>query len=159
MKLVLLFFCVILVFMVLSITLLLLSSIKLNVEKIYIGNIKKYIRQKHIEKEVLIYLELYLFGKVKIMKIKIDKKLINKFRLQNKVKDVKKDIETIEKAKAIGIIKKLKLKLDEFNLEAEFGTEDVVLTAFLVAIVSSFIRNRIRQGKTRKSLLFYNATV
>ncbi len=144
MKLVLLFFCAILVFMVLSITLLLLSSIKLNVEKIYIGNIKKYIRQKHIEKEALIYLELYLFGKVKIMKIKIDKKLINKFKLQNKVKDVKKDIETIEKAKAIGIIKKLKLKLDEFNLEAEFGTEDVVLTAFLVAIVSSLIRNRIR---------------
>lgn len=142
MKLVLLFFCAILLFLILIIVLIVSSSLKLNVKRVYLSNVKEGIKLSKLEKEFLIYLEVYLFGKIKIVKIKLDKKLIDKLKVQNKVENLDKDIKVIKKVKQFEIIKKLKIRIDNFNLNAEIGTEDVTITALLVVIISSIIRDR-----------------
>lgn len=145
MKLVLLFFCAILAFVILVLILFITSSIKLNVKKINISNIEKGFKKQQISKEFLVYIELCLFGKLKIAKIKVDKKLLEKFRVKKKIENVERDIEAYKKIKSLDILKALKARIDKVNLEAEIGTEDVMITVFLVTLFSSIIRNNFRK--------------
>jgi len=141
MKLVLLFFCAILIFLAVLIILILLSSIKLNISKVTLSNVKDGKKLNSLNKEFLIYLEIYLFGKIKIAKIKLNKKLIKKLNMQRKMENIEKDIKVIKKVKTLEIIKKLKIRIDNFNLNAEIGTGDVALTVIIVTAISTAIRN------------------
>lgn len=139
MKLVLLFFCGILVTLVILFLLILLSSIKLNIKKCYISNIDGNIKKRELDKEFLIYLEFYLLGIVKIAKIRITKERINKLNIKQDFKDVEKDIKLVKNVHPIEIIKKLKIKLEKITLYLEIGTDECVWTAYIVAIISSII--------------------
>jgi len=82
MKIVLLFFCGILIFISLAGLLLIFSKIKLNIKKVSITNIEKGRKQKGLSKEFEIYLELYILGFIKIARIKLTKKLAEKFKVK-----------------------------------------------------------------------------
>ncbi len=137
MKLVLLFFCAILFLIIFTIILLILSTIKLNIVNINISNFSSGEKKKKLEKDFLIYVELYLFGKVKIAKVKITKKLIEKLHILNNMKDIKKDVKMAKRIKTLGIIKELKIKIEKLNMEAQIGTEELLTTVFLVTLISS----------------------
>ena len=139
MKLVLLFFCVFLGFIFLILLLLLSSSIKLNIKKFNISNFENGRKKEKIEKDIEVYLELHLFGIIKIAKIKIDEKLFKELKMTNNLKDIKKDWNILKQSKTLNIIKKLKIKLRKTNIDLEIGTEDAILTAFLVTVISSII--------------------
>lgn len=145
MRIVLLFFCAILVFLSLILILVVTSSLKLNAEKIYVSNVKSGIKLHKPQKEFLVYFEIYLFGKIKIAKIQINKELLEKLKAKNKIENIEKDIKIIKKVKALDIIKKLKISIDKFKLNAEIGTEDVCLTAAVVTFISSVIRYNVRK--------------
>ena len=139
MELVLLFFCIILAVFIVLLLLILLSSIKLNIKKCYISNIKGNIKKKGFDKEVLVYLEFYLLGIIKIAKIRITKDRIDKLNIKQDFKDVEKDIKVIKKVHAIEIIKKLKIKIEKVRLYLQLGTDDSVWTAYIVGIISAII--------------------
>ena len=147
MKIVLLFFCTILGLILFSIILILLSTIKLNIKNISIKNIENGIKKKEIDKDFDIYLELYLFGKIKAAKIKITDKILKKMHVKENVEDIEKDVKTIKKVKSLEIIKMLKIKIEELNLNAEIGTEEILLTVFIVTILSSIIGIAFRNCK------------
>lgn len=139
MKLVLLFFCVILLFILFIIILLLFSTIKLNVKNITIKNFENGTKKKNLEKEFCMYVELYLFGKIKFIKVKLTKSLLSRLKLQENMKNIKKDVEIIKKINVLEMVKALKIKIDKLNLEANIGTEDITLTVFIVTILSSLL--------------------
>lgn len=133
MKIVLLFFCGILIL----ILLLIFSKIKLNIKKIRITNIQEGIKQKGLDKEFEIYLELYLLGFIKIAKIRITRKLAKKFKVKEEFKSIKKDVKIAKEIKPLEIIKKLKIKTEKFRMYLALGTESVMLTINLITIIST----------------------
>ena len=142
MKLVLLFFCAIFILIILSIILIIFSTIKLNIANISFNNFENGIKKKKIDKEFLVYIELYVFGKIKVMKIKVTDRMLKKLHVQENMKDIKKDVEVAKKVKLPEIIKALKIKFDKVNFEAQIGTEELFLTVFLVAIISSLFKKK-----------------
>lgn len=156
MKVVLLFFCGILAILMILILLILLSSIRLNIKKCYISNIDGTIKKKELEKDILIYLELYLFGVIKISKIRITKELIKKLNIKQDFKDIEEDIKIVKKVKLAEILKKLKIKIEKVKLYLEIGTEDSVWTAYIVAFISAVIRNNTWNNRsTNKEISCY----
>ena len=118
-----------------------ISTLKINIEKLEISN---EVENTPIVKELDISLEIYIFNKFKILKKHITKnnmqelksskkleklknKLLSKNKLEEKRKNVKVDLD---------IVKYLNPKLQNIDLELKLGTEDVVLTSFLIVIIS-----------------------
>lgn len=148
MKLVLLFFCGILIFLIFLVALLVLSKIRLNVKECYISNIEENGEKKKLEKDILIYVEIYLIGLIKIARIKITKGLIQKLKIEDDFKSIKKDVKIMKRVHPIEVIKRLKPKIKQIDLKLLIGTYDVTLTAFLVAIISTAIRNTFEKRKS-----------
>lgn len=151
MKWVLLFFCGIFALILLLLILIVSAKIKLNIKKFNISNIKNGRKLRRANKEFLIYLEIYLFGFIKIVKIRLTKELIRKLSKKQNLANLKKDAKIIKKVHPIQIIKRLKLKLEKLKLYLAIGTEDVMLTVNLVTLISSLIRHRLKKYKSRKN--------
>ena len=143
MKLVLLFFCGILIFIVLTVILIMFSSIRLNIKRCYISNIENGRKKIRLDKNFEVYLDFYLLGLVKIFKIKITKDLLEKLKIKNDITSIENDIKAVKSVNFIKIIKHLKLKVEEANIYLNLGTESLMLTVYLTAIISSIIRNTI----------------
>lgn len=139
MKIVLLFFCVILGIILLSILLIAFSSIKLNIKKANISNFDKGIKRRKIEKDFLIYVELHLFGKIKIARLRLKEELFQKVKVQAEKQDISKDVKKLREMNIKELIKKLKVKVEVLNIEAQIGIEDVILTSSVVTAISVFL--------------------
>ncbi|MCI8393283.1 MAG: hypothetical protein HFJ24_01580 [Clostridia bacterium] len=148
MKWVLLFFCGILGLMLLLLLLIISAKIKLNIQKFYISNIERDRRLRKINKEILMYLEIYLFGFIKIAKIRLTKELFKKISEKQDLTNIEKDAKIIKKIKPIKVIKRLRPKLEKLKLYLAIGTENVMLTVNLVTLISSLIRNKHTKCRT-----------
>lgn len=140
MKLVLLFFCVIFGVFLIVTSLILLSSIRINIKRVYLSNMEGKLKKKHFDKEIQVYLEIYLLGIIKIARIKLRKKMLVRLKNKANVEIIKKDAEIIKPFHLVELIKKLKIKTKRANLDLEIGIDDVILTAYATAIISSMIR-------------------
>ena len=147
MKLVLPFFCVIISIVVFLILLLLFLTIRINVKEVKISNVEDGIKKAKLQKTYNIFLELLIFGKIKIAKIKLNKNTLKKLKLEQKLENAKKDAENIKQdlniiknIRTLEILKKLKIKVDSFDLYGEIGTENAMITAFIVSVISSILR-------------------
>lgn len=83
---------------------------------------------------------VHLFNKIKWLSIKLNDKKIKK--IYNKMNLEKMDLKTLQndfKIKNLEYLKKLNLKISYLHLKFKIGTEDVVATSFVVAIISSII--------------------
>lgn len=132
------FFIVICILIVLA--LLVFSTISFLIEKVEFSNKAK------IKLDYIIHFELKILGKVRILRVSITpqkiEKIMKKFNLKERLhkinwKDLKADLPSNERT--IQIVKKLDLKLEEFQLKLELGTEDVIITSFLVMLISSVL--------------------
>lgn len=159
MKIVLLFFCAIFTLLIALVLLLAFSKIKINVKEFNITNVKNGFKLKKLEKEVLIYLEFYLFGVIKIAKIKINKKLFKKINEKTGLESLEREAKRVKSVYPFKILKKLRLELENINLNLEIGTESVVLTAYLVAFISSVVRYNNCKIKSKRKILFSYASV
>lgn len=149
MKLVLLFFCVFFGLILALCLLLICSTIKLNIKKLEISNIEGHFKKKKTDIEGQVYLELYLFGAIKIAKLKIRPKMLKKIKENNDIEKVKKEAKVIKKARPLEVIKKLKIRLEEINLKLQIGIDDVIITSYLVAFISSILRNNYSFFKSK----------
>ena len=74
MNIVLLFFCIFFLIVIILAIIILTSSIKLNISECNISNFENGKRENKTKRNAKIYLEIYLFFKIKVAKIKLDKK-------------------------------------------------------------------------------------
>lgn len=130
-----------LLFILLLVIILLISTIKINITKLEVSN--EYSDTPEV-KEIEVSIGVYILNKLKIFEKHIDKeklkqmkksknidKIKNKLLNGDNIKDKKKNIKF-----DLSIIKQLKVKLHNIDLELELGTEDVILTSFLICIIA-----------------------
>ncbi len=116
---------------------------KWNIENFFINNINYNEKIKENKKVSFISnIEIYIFGKIKIFNIKIDKDKLEKAKISQKIKEL--DIFEMKQNKPINkenveAIKKLKVNLEEFKLNIDIGTKNVILTSGIVALLSTII--------------------
>ena len=150
MRWVLLFFCVVFGLILLAILLFICSTIRLNIDKLNISNLEKDLKKK-LEKDIQIFFELYLFGKIKILRINLNNSMLKKIKSKtnfdySKLITLRKERKILKNVKVSQIIKKLKLEFQGTNLDLKLGTEDIMTTVFTITFITTIL-----------SILFRNA--
>lgn len=147
----------ILIILTLFIVGILFSTLNIRVEKLYFSN-------QSLEKlkwNYFIVLELSLFGMIKAIKLKIDTKRVEKILKKRNIKEKVKEInfkqikqDLPDKEEQVKLMKRLKIKLEEFHFVLELGTKDVLITSAIIAFLSSAlgiaIARVIKQYKEEK---------
>lgn len=144
----LLYFIIVLVSLTLMFSVLtLFSTLKIEISNMLIDTTKK----ENNNNELVLKISLNI-GRIKWLKIKLNKNKIlniyNKIKL-NSIKDKQKRIlknkikisNIIKNKNIIKEIKKIKINLEELNLKAAIGSEDCILTSYLVATIAIIISN------------------
>ena len=139
----------------LIIDLILFSKIVVEVKKVEFSSAKK----QHLNNEYIILIKWYILNKLPIIVMKIDKKKIEKLKIEAKLEKVgtmlitdknQFDKNFLELSKKI--LKKLKINVAKVNLQVEYGTENAALTAILLPFFSTacsfFIKSK--EEKTHK---------
>lgn len=132
---ILVFIIIFFAFMTLAI---ILSTISIRIEKLEISNLNTLGK---ITYDFDIYFELLFLNKLKMISIKVDKKKIlhSNIQLKSKMQNMnfKKIKQDFPKIKLKDILKKLNINVSKFNFKFEIGTEDVIITAGIIAVVAS----------------------
>lgn len=121
-------------------TILLLSKIQIEIKNLKIGN--KEENRGRIKDKYEVKITLYFLKKIPILWFRLnDKKII---KISNSKQLEKIDLKAIEKnvkfnKETIQIIKNIKIKISKLNLRIDIGTEDAILTSYLIAIIASLI--------------------
>ena len=121
------------------IIMLMFSRLEININKLNMSNIN----EKRNNKNLIISISIK-FGQLCMFKIKMNtEKLANIYAkaLKNKQKNNKKISNKKNNEKVKEEIKKLDFKIENLNLNLYIGTEDCVLTSYLIGIISIIISN------------------
>lgn len=131
----------IILFLILCILLITFSTIKINIQKLNFNN-----EEVNSALDYSFFIELYFLDKIKIFNLMINpeklEKLNKKMNLETKIKQVnfsKIKNELPNKNEIKELVKKLKIKLDEFHLILQIGTEDVIITSAIVTGIASIL--------------------
>lgn len=148
-------FCAIIIFITLVICLIILSTVKLKIRNFSLSNMNSFEKQneqkeqkENNDKQIKskqnskyeIEISMYFCNKIKWIWIRLNSERLRK--MYNKVQLEKIDIRKMEKEfKLIGWkeIKKMKPKISLFHLDLSIGTEDVLITTFIVSFITTFI--------------------
>ena len=129
-----LFLCAILFVAILLIILTILSTVKIKVQNLEATNYKRSEHNYRLE------IVLVLFKKIKWLKIQLDenklKKISTKMHLERiNIKQLERDLKLTDIKEILGI----KPKISYLNLKLKVGVEDVLLTTYLVPIISTLL--------------------
>ncbi len=140
----------------LIIAILLLSVLKIDIEKLVINNINHKIKF-NLESNI----QIWLLNRLKILNIKITDETLKKLNINEKMKqlDIKKIESTMLSPKeTITLIKKLNIKLGKIDLKIALGTVNVILTSMLTVIISTILSFILAKTvkEYKKSKYYYN---
>ena len=149
------FYIVSIIFIIVLI--LLLSEIKFIIEEFELSNenFKTVNSKKWNVPNYRGILGLYFLGKIKLLSIKISnnktKKILEKDFVKQKIQNAKKLSKYRNKAQKEMIKNAIKhifkhLKINRLKLKINIDTKNVILTSYLVAIISTIISNIIRNN-------------
>lgn len=131
----------IVIFLLTLFILLLLSTIRIEIKNLKIGN-KEVENQTRIKDNYEVKIGVYFLEKIPILWIRLNNKKVRKIYHSKRLEkiDLKKIETTIPFNKqTLQIIKQIKIRISKLNLQVAIGTEDAVLTSYLVAIIASVI--------------------
>ena len=132
-------FSVIMLIIFLTASIIIFSTIQINLKKIDISNNNN---KNELKYDYKIFLDLYFLNKIKFISIKIDKEKMKKLDIKKKLQKInfsnmKKELPSKDEVKEL--LKKLDIEVTKFNLSAEIGTEDVIITSVIIALLSASI--------------------
>lgn len=115
--------------------LILLSTIKIEIKNLRIGNIK-------IKTEYNIKISINVFNKIKIFAINLNNDKLKKISTSERLQKI--DIKKLSKKASINkedlkVLKHIKPVIEKLQLYIFLGTEDAVLTSYLIAIIAGSI--------------------
>lgn len=118
--------------------------------RISANNLDLEVARTSIKKaEYKIIIGLYFLGFIKIGAIKISNGVIQflffKVGVNKILSIVKPRLESIPRRKLINDFCKMKVKLENLNLDLKFGTDDVIITSILIAILSGIIATTMQE--------------
>ena len=131
---------------------LIFSKIQVEIENFRLNLPKN--KNKILNDPFLFKIKLVIFGTLPIINLKI-----NREKLENNLKDkkIKLDINKIGKQitkENINDAKKLQMHIEKIKLKINFGTENTILTSFIVPIISTIwsivlTKKRVKEEKQR----------
>lgn len=131
---------------------LIFSKIQVEIENFRLNLPKN--KNKILNDTFLFKIKLVIFGTLPIINLKI-----NREKLENNLKDkkIKLDINKIGKQitkENINDAKKLQMHIEKIKLKINFGTENTILTSFMVPIISTIwsivlTKKRVKEEKQR----------
>lgn len=130
----------IIISLLLIFTILLLSKIQIEIKNLKIGN--KEENKGRIKDKYEVKVTLYFLEKIPILWFRLNDKRIRKISNSKQLEKI--DLKSIEKnvkfnKETIKIIKNIKIKISKLNLRIDIGTEDAILTSYLIAFIASLI--------------------
>lgn len=129
----------------LILTVFLLSTLQIDIENLKIGN-KEKINENNIKDEYEIKITVKFLNRIPILWLKLNNKKIRKISnskqlekidLKSMKQNIRFDKKTLKTIKEV--IKSIKIKILELNLRIDLGTEDAILTSYLVAFIASIL--------------------
>lgn len=147
-----LFLCIAILIITLILTLIFISTLRIKLENMNISNIKKN------KSAYSINISFYLLNKIKWLAFNISENKIKKITKKIQFKNI--DMIKLEKYLQPSDIKelaKINPKISYLKLEFNLGLEDVVVTSYIVAIIStmlSIILPYVTKEKERKNLYY-----
>ena len=132
-------FCAIIIFSMLFLLALVASTLKVKIENFKLSNMHRVVDGPQIP-NYKVEIAFYLWGKIKWFWIRLNDKKLRKMytKMQLEKIDIKK-LEKEMKLEDLKELKKLQPKISLLDLDLKLGTEDVILTSFLVFGVSTII--------------------
>lgn len=146
------FYCIL--FFVLIIILLSFSKIKIDISNIKISSEK--MNGRYVNKNYKVTISLYIISKIKIFKINITKTKLEKIKVKDLEVKLIKIRDDYDKDTLLSM-KKIRAKIEYLDLKLDIGTEDAVLTSYIVAIVSSLIgillKNQLSSSESKRFII------
>lgn len=122
------------------------------------------LEKENLNKNYEINVTIYAFQVIPILKTRITNKKLKKVMNNKKIKETIKKQETkflenwkiIDKQMLKGL-KSIKLEIEEMNLKIQLGTEDVLITAFIIPIISTvvatFLSKKVKKYNNKQKFL------
>lgn len=134
---------------------LIFSKIQVEIENFRLNLPKN--KNKILNDAFLFKIKLVIFGTLPIINLKINREKLKKLENNLKDKKIKLDINKIGKQitkENINDAKKLQMHIEKIKLKINFGTENTILTSFIVPIISTIwsivlTKKRVKEEKQR----------
>ena len=134
---------------------LIFSKIQVEIENFRLNLPKN--KNKILNDTFLFKIKLVIFGTLPIINLKINREKLKKLENNLKDKKIKLDINKIGKQitkENINDAKKLQMHIENIKLKINFGTENTILTSFIVPIISTIwsivlTKKRVKEEKQR----------
>ena len=134
---------------------LIFSKIQVEIENFRLNLPKN--KNKILNDTFLFKIKLVIFGTLPIINLKINREKLKKLENNLKDKKIKLDINKIGKQitkENINYPKKLQMNIEKIKLKINFGTENTILTSFIVPIISTIwsivlTKKRVKEEKQR----------
>lgn len=134
---------------------LIFSKIQVEIENFRLNLPKN--KNKILNDTFLLKIKLVIFGTLPIINLKINREKLKKLENNLKDKKIKLDINKIGKQitkENINDAKKLQMHIEKIKLKINFGTENTILTSFIVPIISTIwsivlTKKRVKEEKQR----------
>ncbi len=134
---------------------LIFSKIQVEIENFRLNLPKN--KDKILNDTFLFKIKLVIFGTLPIINLKINREKLKKLENNLKDKKIKLDINKIGKQitkENINDAKKLQMHIEKIKLKINFGTENTILTSFMVPIISTIwsivlTKKRVKEEKQR----------
>lgn len=117
------------------------TTIQIEIRNLKIGN-KNLREKKRIKDKYEIKISLYFLEKIPILSFKINNNRIRKIYSSKQIEKI--DLKKIENKWLLDknifkILKSIKIKISKLDLKIIIGTEDAILTSYILVIIASII--------------------
>lgn len=131
----------IIIFLLALFIVLLLSTIRIEIKNLKVGN-KEIESQARIKDKYEVKIGVYFLEKIPILWTRLNNQKMRKIYHSKRLEKI--DLKKIEtkipfNKQTLQIIKQMKIRITKLNLQIAIGTEDAILTSYLVAIIASVI--------------------
>lgn len=131
----------ILIFILLLFTISLLSTLQIEIKNLKLGN-KEQNSPKRIKEKYEVKISLYFLGKIPILWGKLNNEKMRKIYNSKQLQKI--DLQQIEKKvpfqkETLEMLKAIQWNIRTLNLKIAIGTEDAIITSYLIASMASVI--------------------
>ena len=163
------FFYTILAIILILVILIIFTTIEIHIENLRVKIPKK--NKRNLNSKYKITIKLYIFEKIKYLKLDITKNKIEKKLMQKNIKKLKEKIEKDKNKfdiKLFSDFKNLAIKFKKLDLKINLGLEDAAVNAIMVGVLASSIsviigyltnKNVIEQNKWKIMPIYQNKNV
>ena len=150
-------FLLVLIIFLMILLIFITSKIRFEIKRFEYSLVKK----EHVNPKYSIQFSWFVFGKLPVIKIDIDKTRFNKLKIKEKFINIETEIIQGKKKidrNILDIIRKTKLYVKELSLRIDIGTENAALTSLIIPALSSILAIFLRKNIKFKEEQFFIIT-